>query len=143
MINFVRSATLDNIFSPDTYDNRIRDFETIIYLEFFQEYDTHILPMLVHTCRIYLYRLPLIQANTKFDTFNRLTSPVPIPETEEEQSSPLNISFHQFSAFGMPFPVDINIQKFRKNPDMRRERMPRGAVHPDSRIFLFLIRHDK
>jgi hypothetical protein len=143
MVNYIRTATLDNIFNLDYFENRIPDYETIVYLEFIQEYETHILPMLMNTCRHYLYRLPLIQANTDFGSFNRLSSPVPIPETEQEQSSPLDIEFHPFNAFGMPFPVDINIQKFRQNPDIRRERVERGAVHPDSRILLFLVRHDK
>ena len=57
--------------------------------------------------------------------------------------TPLNITFHRFSAYGMPFPVDNTIQKFRKNPFMNRQRIPHGVVHPDSRILLFLIRHDK
>lgn len=99
--------------------------------------------MMMHTCRSYLSRLPWIQANTNFGAFNRLTSPVPIPQTEEEQSSLLNLTLHQFSAYGMPFSVDNTIQKFRKNPMLTRQRIPRGSVHPDSRILLFLIRHDK
>ena len=112
-------------------------------MEFLNEYETHLLPMMMQTCRSYLYRLPLIQVNTDFGTFNRLVSPVPIPETEAEQSSPLNISFHRFSAYSMPFAVDNTIQRFRKNPVINRERLPHGAVHRDSRTFLFLIRHDK
>lgn len=99
--------------------------------------------MMMQTCRSYLYRLPFIRANTNFGAFNRLVSPIPIPESEEEQSSPLKISSYEFSAYGMPFFVDNTIQKFRKNPIIRRERIPRGSVHPDSRILLFLVRHDK
>lgn len=99
--------------------------------------------MMMHTCRSYLYRLPFIQANTNFGAFNRLSSPVPIPETEEEQSSPLNVTLYPFSAYGMPFSVDNTIQKFRKNSRLSRQRIPRGSVHPDSRILLFLVRHDK
>ena len=99
--------------------------------------------MMMQTCRSYLYRLPFIRANTNFGAFNRLVSPIPIPESEEEQSSPLKISSYEFSAYGMPFSVDNTIQKFRKNPIIRRERIPRGSVHPDSRILLFLVRHDK
>jgi hypothetical protein len=143
MKNYVRSAILDNVFSKGQFDNRIKDYETIVYLEMLNEYNTHLLPMLMDTCRSYLYRLPFIQANTNFEAFSRSAPPIPIPETEEEQKSPLNITFHRFSAYGMPFPVDNTIQKFRKNPFMNRERIPHGAVHPDSRILLFLIRHDK
>jgi hypothetical protein len=143
MSNYIRSAILDNIFSQDQSENRIKDYETIVYLEMIHEYNTHLLPMLMHTCRSYLYRLPFIQANTNFETFSRLISPISIPATEEEQKSPLNISYYSFSAYSMPFPVDNTIQKFRKNPIMTRQRIPHGVVHPESRILLFLIRHDK
>ncbi len=143
MMNYVRSATLDNIFGEGRFQNRMHEYEVIVYLEMLDEYDTHILPMLMDACRNYLYRLPLIQANTDFGAFTRVIPPIPIPETEEEQRSPLNISFHQFSAYGMPFPVDNTIQKFRKDPYMTRKRLPRGSVHPESRILLFLLRNDK
>jgi len=143
MKNYLRSAVLDNVFSTGHFRNRIRNFETIVYLEIEHEYNTHILPMIMHTCRSYLYRLRFIQANTDFGSFNRLMSPVPIPETEEEQSSPVKKASERFNAYGMPFPVQNRIQLFRKNPIIARERIPSGIVHPESRILLFLIRHDK
>jgi hypothetical protein len=143
MKNYIRSATLDNVFSTGHFDNRIKNYETIFYLEMIQEYDTHMLPMMMHTCRNFLYRLSFIQANTNFESFTRLMSPVPIPETEEEQSSPLYMPLYRFNAYGMPFPVNNNIQKFRKDPIITRQRISRGLVHPQSRILLFLIRHDK
>ena len=144
MNNYIKTAILDNIFSTGPFDNaRMIGYENVVYMEMQYEYDTHLLPMMMHTCRNYLYRLRFIQANTNFESFNRLMSPIPIPETEEEQTSPLNTSFHRFSAYGMPFPVNNIIQKFRKNPPVTRQQFPPGVVHPESRILLFLIRHDK
>jgi hypothetical protein len=143
MKNYVRTAALDNIFGTGQFNNQIKDFETIVYLELLHEYETHILPMMLHNCRTYLYYLPFTQANTNFGTFNRSVSPIPIPETEEEQKTPLNTTYYRFSAYSMPFPVDNTIQKFRKNPIVTRQRIQHGTVHPESRILLFLIRHDK
>jgi hypothetical protein len=143
MRNYIRSSILDNVFGRGHFENRIREYASIVYLEMEQEYETHLLPMMMRTCRTYLYRLPFIQANTDFGSFTRLMSPIPIPETEEEQSSPLKTSFHRFSAYGMPFRVENLIQKYRKNPVINKERIPPGVVHPKSRILLFLIRHDK
>jgi hypothetical protein len=144
MSNYIKSAILDNVFSTGPFDNsRIRNYHSIVYTEMEQEFDTHLLPMMVHTCRSYLYRLPFIQANTNFESFNRLMSPIPIPESEEEQSSILDFPLYEFNAYGMSFPVNSRIQKFRKDPIMAREPIPHGAVHPESRILLFLIRHDK
>lgn len=143
MANYVRTSILDNVFSTDRFRNLIRDYETIVYVEIIQEYETHLLPMLMRTCRGYLFRLPYIKANTNFEIFNRLSSPIPVPETEEEQRSPLNISFHRFNAYSMPYKVDTTIQNFRRDPHMSRQQVRHNSVHPDSRIFVFLLRHDK
>ncbi|CAF0855023.1 unnamed protein product [Rotaria sordida] len=141
MRNYIQTALIDTIFAKDHFQNKMKNFENIVYFEMKHEYITHILPMLMHTCRTYLYRLPLIQANTDFESFNRLMSPIPIPATVEEQTSTLKIPLYQFSAYGMPFRVDNSIQKFRKSSTINRQYVSPDAVHPESRILLFLIRH--
>ncbi|CAF1219891.1 unnamed protein product [Adineta steineri] len=133
MKNYIRAGILDNVFGGGPFSNKMRDYDSIVYWEMLQEYDTHILPMLMHTCRTYLYRLPFIQANTDFGSFHRSMSPVPIPETEQEQRSPLQKPMDRFNAYSMPFFVDNAIQKFRKNPALYREQIPPGVVHPQSR----------
>ncbi|CAF3025667.1 unnamed protein product [Rotaria sp. Silwood2] len=115
----------------------MKNYESIVYMELKHEYSTHILPMMLHTCRSYLYRLPFIQANTDFGSFNRLMSPIPIPPTPEAQSSTLTIPLYQFSAYGMPFRVDNRIQKFRKNPIISRQYVSPDSVHPESQENIF------
>lgn len=143
MKHYIYSGILDLIFSNQYFPNKLRSFETIVYLELTHEYSTHILPMMQHTCRQYLYRLQFIQANTDFGSFNRLMSPIPIPATEEEQRSRLPSPIYQSSAYGMAFPVDNSIQKLRTKPIITRPKIASDSVHPESRILLFLIRHDK
>ena len=143
MKDYIQSAVIDNIFAKEQFENTTKNFEAIVSLEMEQEYATHLLPMLLRTCRNYLYRLPFIQANTDFGSFNRRMSPIPIPDTEEEQKSPLKFPLHPFTAYGMPFPIDTRIQKFHEEPVIAREQVLSDIVHPESRILLFLIRHDK
>ena len=134
---------MDNVFGPGRFESRIAEYPSIVYLEMVHEFETHILPAMMRVCRSYLHRLPSIQANTDFESFSRLSSPVPIPASEEEQSSPLPTPFYRFNGYGMRFPVQNYIQRFRKNPILTLEQIPSGVVHPDSRILLFLVRHDK
>lgn len=143
MKNYLRSAVLDHVFSQGHFANHIKHFETIVYLEMVHEYNTHFLPMIMQTCRNYLFRLSATRANGDFGSFTRVHPPVPIPPTAEEQQSLLNVSYHRFSAYSLPFPVDTAIQKFRKDPKIIRPYIAYGSVHPDSRVLLFLIRHDK
>ncbi|CAF4609534.1 unnamed protein product [Rotaria sp. Silwood1] len=133
MRNYIQAGLIDNIFGKDYFQNKMKNYESIVYMELKYEYATHILPMMLYTCRSYLYRLPFIQANTDFESFNRLMSPIPVPATLQEQSSRLTIPLYQFSAYGMPFRVDNRIQKFRKNPIMSRQFVSPDSVHPESR----------
>ncbi|CAF5117973.1 unnamed protein product, partial [Rotaria magnacalcarata] len=143
MRNYIHTSILDHVFAVDAFPNRIRNYNIIVYMEMKLEYTTHLVPMMHHTCRRYLHRLSLIQANTDFGSFNRLGSPIPVPSSVEEQRTPFTIPLYQFSPYGMPFPVDNSIQKFRENPILTRGNIPRNSVHQDSRVLLFFIRHDK
>jgi hypothetical protein len=143
MRNYIHASILDHVFAVEAFPNRIRNYNIIVYMEMKLEYTTHLVPMMHDTCRRYLHRLSLIQANTDFGSFNRLGSPIPVPSSVDEQRTPFTTPLYQFSPYGMPFPVDNSIQKFRENPILTRGNIPRNSVHQDSRILLFFIRHDK
>ncbi|CAF4478637.1 unnamed protein product [Rotaria socialis] len=125
MRNYIHTSVLDHVFAVEAFPNRIRNYNIIVYMEMKLEYTTHLVPMMHHICRRYLHRLSLIQANTDFGSFNRLGSPIPVPSSVEEQRAPFTTPLYQFSPYGMPFPVDNSIQKFRENPILTRGNIPR------------------
>lgn len=143
MKNYIHAGVIDNVFAKDQFQNRIRNYNIIVYFELKLEFATHFLPMIQHNCRRYLYRLSLIQANTDFGSFSQLGSPIPIPATEAEQKALIPRPMYKFSPYSMPFRVENTIQKFRENPILNRGPFVRTDVHPESRNLLFLIRHDK
>jgi hypothetical protein len=143
MKDYIKAAIIDNVFGTGRFENHMPHYIGIVYTEMVHEFETHLLPMMMSTCRTYLARLPLIQANANFLTFDRQMSPIPIPIDEDEQKSAFSTPYHRFSAYGMPYRVENYIQKFRRNPILVREHISSGLVHPESRILLFLVRHDK
>lgn len=143
MSTYIKSGVLDNVFSSGRFTNTIVNYDSILYVEVLEEYETHLLPVLMRVCRNYLYLLPHTRPNTNFGSFDRSTSPIPVPSTIEEQGTPIDVISTDFTAYSLPYPVDNSIQKFRKNPRLHRPQMPPNSVHPESRILLFLLRHDK
>ena len=140
---YILTAVSDRVFSENVVRNQLPNYEEILHREMTDELETHLLPMMARTCRDYMSRLPRIQANADFISFERTASPVPIPPTEEEQSSPLPERPSTFSAYGLPYPVKIDIEQYRKDPAILPGQLLSTRVHSESRALLFLIRNDK
>lgn len=140
---YIRTAILGNIFGLDNFLNKIPNYVNIVYSELVQEYETHILPAIMRRCREYLYRLPFTRPNMNFESFNRENSPVPIPPTEEGQRASIDKFADDFNAYSMPFRVETGIRYFEQNRTTVRPWLPPSTVHSQSRILLFMIRHDK
>lgn len=142
MEHYIQSAILDNVFSEGPFQNTMANFKEIVQREMVEEYEKHLLPMMMYTCRNYLARLRHIQANVNFQSFSRTSPPIPLPASHEEHN-PLPHPTHRFSAYGMPFPVENGIQKYRPESDEFRDPVSADRVHPESRTLLLLVRPDK
>ena len=107
------------------------------------EYETHLLPMLINTCRTYLYHLSMMQTNTDFASFSRLVPPVKIPESAEELRTPIDLPTDRFSAYALPFTVDNTILAFKKRGKINLSWVSPSIINPESRKLIFLMRNDK
>ncbi|UJR37133.1 hypothetical protein I4U23_029837 [Adineta vaga] len=143
MERYIAAAITRLVFSVDNFRNSLPNYVDILHMEMVEEYETHILPMLMHTCRTYLYHLSLMRTNTEFQSFHRLMSPVPIPESEAEQGTPVSPPTDRFSAYALPYPVDNSILGFAGNGDFHLAWLSPDIVNPESRKLIFLLRHDK
>ena len=143
MNHFINTAVIEHVFGGGRFENRIANYSEIVFNEMVEEYETHLLPAMMRTCRIYLFRLPFIQVNTDFINFNRSMSPVTIPATDSELQMPFSHGPFRFSAYGMPFKVENQIQFLRDHSLIKREKLPESSVHPESRVYIFMVRHDK
>lgn len=140
----IRAAVTERVFPmPGLFESRVADPQTIVFNEMLEEFESHILPMMMRACRVYLYRLPFIQANTDFLKFNRDMSPVPLPATDKEQRSTFTRAPYRFSAYGMNFPVENDIQFLRDDRPMVRQQIEDSRINNDSHVYLFMVRHDK
>ena len=140
---YILAAVTDRVFSENVVHNQLVNYKSILHREMTDELETHLLPMMVRTCRDYITRLPRIQANADFLSFTRAASPVPVPLTEEEQSSPLPEPASTFSAYGLPYPVKTDIEEYRRDVASLPDQIISSRVHAESRALLFLVRHDK
>ena len=140
---YIRSAVLDQIFGLGEFENTREDYLQIVEEELVQEYETHLLPMMMYSCRTFITRLPHIAPNTDFLNFNRHTSPVPLPSADEI-SRPFHHAVHTFSGFGMPYRVESDILRIDdSDPSYFRETISPEKVHPESRSLVYLVRPDK
>ncbi|CAF0888301.1 unnamed protein product [Adineta ricciae] len=117
---YVQVAILKHVFSIEHFPNTIKNYVNIVGQEMVDEYETHLLPMLMNTCRTYLYHLSMMQTNTDFGSFSRLVPPVKIPESAEELRTPIDLPTDRFSAYALPFTVDNTILAFKKR-DLRND----------------------
>lgn len=140
---YILAAVTDRVFSESVVRNQLLNYEGVVHREMNDELETHLLPMMARTCRDYLTRLPRIQANAEFVSFARDASPVPVPPTEAQQSSPLPGRPSPFSAYGLPYHVKADIERYRRDPAILPGQLTFSRVHAESRTLLILIRNDK
>ena len=140
---YIFASVIDRVFGIGPFANQMLYHAEILQKEMSDEFESHLVPMMVRTCRDHLTRLPLIQANTNFFEWSRAAPPIPVPETEEEQKSAFPARVPPFSAYGLPFPVLSGIEAYRTNFALTPGRILTSRVHAESRTLLFLVRHDK
>lgn len=141
--DYIQLVILKNVFSVERFPNKIKNFTNIVGQEMRGEYETHIVPMLSHACRTYLYHLSTMETNVDFGSFTRLSPPVKIPESAEELRTPIDLPTDRFSAYALPFDVDNTILGFRKQGRIPLAWQSEEIINPESRKLIFLMRHDK